>query len=281
MPNRILKETIKQSQTIAKLKWFEEVCFYHLLVTVDDFGRYYRDPLLLKNELFPRRDDLTAKAIDDAFEVLERSSLIECYWVGDERYLQVCTWKKHQQTRAKTSKFPAKESDVGSSDTACEHMISNDIRCKQTQSDDNNGNQTISDDNGCGQMFPYSYSYSDSVNARARDPDRPFVSDEEAKATQMEVNAVLDKAEETGLLDRRKLGKRAFDKKAKIFTDELYPKYGKDRLIEAMEQAFRTDHPYMDHLQMILEGKATGQKESEEKSYADEWWEKADKEMLF
>jgi len=40
MPNRIIKESICRSEEIDSLSWFEEVLFYRLIVTCDDFGRY-------------------------------------------------------------------------------------------------------------------------------------------------------------------------------------------------------------------------------------------------
>ena len=39
MPNRIIKESICTSETLDKLNWFEEVFWYRLIVTCDDFGR--------------------------------------------------------------------------------------------------------------------------------------------------------------------------------------------------------------------------------------------------
>ena len=40
MPNRIIKESICRSDQINGLTAFEEVLFYRLMVSVDDFGRY-------------------------------------------------------------------------------------------------------------------------------------------------------------------------------------------------------------------------------------------------
>ena len=37
MPNRILKESICRSDTIDHLTWFEEVLFYRLIVSCDDY----------------------------------------------------------------------------------------------------------------------------------------------------------------------------------------------------------------------------------------------------
>lgn len=37
MPNRIIKESIKSSPQIDELSWFEEVLYYRLIVTADDY----------------------------------------------------------------------------------------------------------------------------------------------------------------------------------------------------------------------------------------------------
>ena len=36
MPNRIIKESIRTSDSINDLTWFEEVLFYRLMVSCDD-----------------------------------------------------------------------------------------------------------------------------------------------------------------------------------------------------------------------------------------------------
>src|SRR5690606_33624040 len=55
MPNRILREGILTSPRIAKLGWPEEVFYRRLMSVVDDFGRYYADPGLLRAACYPRQ----------------------------------------------------------------------------------------------------------------------------------------------------------------------------------------------------------------------------------
>lgn len=52
MPNRILKESVCTSDTIAKLTWFEEVLFYRLIVNCDDYGRFDGRPQIVKTDCF-------------------------------------------------------------------------------------------------------------------------------------------------------------------------------------------------------------------------------------
>ena len=47
MPNRIIKESIKRSPKIDSLSWFDEVVFYRMIVTADDYGRLDGRPLRL------------------------------------------------------------------------------------------------------------------------------------------------------------------------------------------------------------------------------------------
>ena len=72
MPNRILKESIKYSPEIDKLSWFEEVVFYRLIVSCDDYGNMDGRAVVLKNELFPTKDTVTRR----------RDSEVDQCWTG-------------------------------------------------------------------------------------------------------------------------------------------------------------------------------------------------------
>ena len=113
MPNRILKESVCTSPNIERLGWFEEVCFYRLIVQCDDFGRLDARPQLLRAKLFPLRDDVTAAVVEGAMNTLEAIGLIERYTVGDRPYLQLATWARHQRVRTKRSRFPPPPWEVG------------------------------------------------------------------------------------------------------------------------------------------------------------------------
>lgn len=54
-----------QDEEIDSLSWFEEVLFYRLIVTCDDFGRYGRRAKIIKGSCFPLKD-ITEKDIDKA-----------------------------------------------------------------------------------------------------------------------------------------------------------------------------------------------------------------------
>lgn len=109
MPNRVIKESIKRSDQIDSLTWFEEVVFYRLIVTADDYGCVDGRPVLLKNELFPTREDVTKKSIENAIAKLVSVGLLESYTVSGMPYLSFPTWEKHQRIRNKHRKYPEKE----------------------------------------------------------------------------------------------------------------------------------------------------------------------------
>jgi len=123
MPNRIIKESICTSDTIDQLSWFEEVFFYRLIVNCDDYGRFDARPAILKARLFPLKS-VTEKQIIDALNKLSTVGIVALYEYDGRPYLQLVTWEKHQQIRAKKSKYPAP-------DEICNQMISNDIKCSR------------------------------------------------------------------------------------------------------------------------------------------------------
>ena len=115
MANRILKESYKSSPDVDCLSWFEECLWNRLIVTVDDYGRFDGRTIMLKNELFPVKEKVTKKQIEDAIEHMERIGMVRRYVVENRPYICIPSWEKHQQIRAKKSKYPSQ-------------WISNDIR---------------------------------------------------------------------------------------------------------------------------------------------------------
>ena len=114
MTNRILKESIKSSPQIDMLSWFEEVVFYRLMVSADDYGCMDGRTVLLKNELFPTKDTVTKKAVEDAIAHLVSIGLLCKYTVNGMPYLFFPTWEKHQRIRNKHRKYPEPTLDSNS-----------------------------------------------------------------------------------------------------------------------------------------------------------------------
>lgn len=129
MPNRIIKESICTSDSIDQLSWFEEVLFYRLIVNCDDYGRFDGRPAIIKNRLFPLKENLTAKTVSGAINKLASAGLIVLYVFEDKPYLYLPTWNHHQNVRAKRSKYPSPGNGrdlesivVNTSEIKCDHV---------------------------------------------------------------------------------------------------------------------------------------------------------------
>ena len=107
MPNRIIKESICTSDTLDTLSWFDEVVFYRLLVNCDDYGCFDARSAILKNRLFPLKEDgLSASTVLEAVNHLASVGLLTMYTVHGKPYLQMTTWKDHQRIRNSKRKYP-------------------------------------------------------------------------------------------------------------------------------------------------------------------------------
>lgn len=112
MPTRYLKESIKTSDTIDHLSWFEEVLFYRLIVSVDDYGRFDGRSVVVRNMLFPLKEQITVASVEKALFKLASVNLIVLYEVDGRRYIHLPTWNDHQTApRAKNSRFPSPDGD--------------------------------------------------------------------------------------------------------------------------------------------------------------------------
>lgn len=125
MPNRIIKESICTSDSIEKLSWFEEVLFYRLTVNCDDYGRFDGRVAVIKNRLFPLKDDLSAQEVKDGLISLEMAGLISSYEFNGKPYIYLPTWNDHQNVRAKRSKYPDPDLCVKARAYICNQVPSN------------------------------------------------------------------------------------------------------------------------------------------------------------
>ncbi len=116
MGNRILKESICMSSDINELSWFEEVLFYRLIVTVDDYGVYPANPLIVAHMLFPMKE-ISKKDVEKALQHLAELKMIRLYSKGGKGpFLQLTSWSRHQRLRNSRPKYPGPDS---TEDTEC------------------------------------------------------------------------------------------------------------------------------------------------------------------
>ena len=122
MPNRILKESICSSENVDQLSAFQETFFYRLIVNCDDYGRMDARPKILAARLFPLKE-VRSSQIEDALRALTSAELVILYEVDGKPFLQMKTWDRHQQVRAKKSKYPSPDDGI------CNQLISDDSKC--------------------------------------------------------------------------------------------------------------------------------------------------------
>lgn len=130
MPNRILKESIRTSDSINELSWFEEVLFYRLMVSCDDYGRFDGRIPIIKGTCFPLKD-ITNKTIEGALNKLVTAGIVGYYEVCGKPYLQLLAWESHQTVRAKKSKYPGPEEGNQIENDNCKHLKTSASKCKQ------------------------------------------------------------------------------------------------------------------------------------------------------
>lgn len=144
MPNRIIKESIRTSDSINELSWFEECLFYRLIVSCDDYGRFDGRPAIIKGSCFPLKDGVTTNNIEKALSKLVSAGLVKRYVVDGKPYLSLPSWGQHQTTRAAKSKYPnPDDGEMITSENNCMQInadvpvFENDIRNRNTINDNN------------------------------------------------------------------------------------------------------------------------------------------------
>lgn len=84
MSNRILKDTIWDSPTLAELPEFAEYQYPRWLLLADDWGCFCADVETIKGKVYPRRPTVTAAIVEDLRLAYYRSGLLFC-WMEDGR----------------------------------------------------------------------------------------------------------------------------------------------------------------------------------------------------
>lgn len=120
MPNRIIREAILSSESVASLGWPEEVFYRRLMSIVDDYGRHEANPQLLRARCYPlQTDNVRVADISRWMAACQKSGLILVYAVDGKQYLEIVRFQQQQRS---PSKCPAPPS----SDINCNQMISNE-----------------------------------------------------------------------------------------------------------------------------------------------------------
>ena len=119
-----------------------EILFYHLMVKVDDFGVYFGNEQIIKNTCFPlKSSEIKLKQVESWLNELVKAGLLFAYVAEDgKKYIQFTKWAKHQQIRAKKSKYPLFDSTcnqlLADDDNSCRNPIQYEIQSESAQSAD-------------------------------------------------------------------------------------------------------------------------------------------------
>lgn len=102
MPSRIIREGILTSERINKLSIGAELFYRRLMSVVDDYGRYFAHPSILRAACFPLKvDEIKESDVKKWLGECNDAKLVTIY--NGDKYLQIVDF--NQKTRTK-SKFP-------------------------------------------------------------------------------------------------------------------------------------------------------------------------------
>jgi len=125
MPNRIIKESIRTSTTLAQISAHAERLFYRLLTTTDDYGLFMADSSIIKGSCFPLHSGVDTGSIEIWLKELSENNIIQLYSAGERKYGKFTTFMEHNRLRAKTPKYPLPEDarcHMTARDNTCQHM---------------------------------------------------------------------------------------------------------------------------------------------------------------
>lgn len=114
MPNRIIKQSAFESEKISAISDFDFRVWVGLITQADDAGRGDARPAILKGRIFPLRERVTVKDIDQALVRLAAAGCVSLYTVGGKPYYAFPNWAKHQRVYNTKTKHPGpEEADEG------------------------------------------------------------------------------------------------------------------------------------------------------------------------
>jgi hypothetical protein len=103
MPNRIIREGITTSETLAMVSYEAECLFYRLVVVADDFGAFDGRPVIVRAKCLPLRDSTVAQVSEWLRELAEHSLIVQ-YESEGKPYIAIPKFR--QRTRANSAKYP-------------------------------------------------------------------------------------------------------------------------------------------------------------------------------
>ena len=138
MPSRIIKESIVTSESLTEISAEAERFFWRLVVKADDYGLYYGNPRILASMCFPMEPPKERKVVAWLGELVA-AGMVGTYTAAEDgkKYLKLLSWDKHQQTRAKKSKYPLPVTF----DNTCKQTNGKQVKSKVPVNVNENGNE--------------------------------------------------------------------------------------------------------------------------------------------
>ena len=173
MPNRVIKDSVRTSRSLARLTDRAERLFHRLRLTADDFGRFEADLDLVLAACFPRHatggegvERWSTGDIEGEMRELQAEKMVEIYTGEEGRLYGVfVNWERYERRRAKFSKYPdpPKLSTLGGTYPHSETDRLNSIHTptsgddmtgkrQQLTTDDSTCQHVTTDDSTCWQM---------------------------------------------------------------------------------------------------------------------------------
>lgn len=115
MPSRVIRGEINRSSSMARVSPWARLTFRALLNAVDDYGRLNAEPDLLKADLHPLENDITAEMVERNVAELAADGCVVLYEVEGRPYLALPNWEKHRAggRRSAQSKYPEPPATTG------------------------------------------------------------------------------------------------------------------------------------------------------------------------
>ena len=107
MPNRVIRDSILTSRQVGQLDWFQQALLVRLILSCDDYGRYFAAPDIIRNRFFCIYPWVTQDQVTQGMERLEELGFIITYRVEGELYCAFPQWSKYQVCRTRREIYPA------------------------------------------------------------------------------------------------------------------------------------------------------------------------------
>lgn len=108
---RMIDPDFWTDEALGQVDRTTRLLFMGLISQADDDGRLRGNPALIRSQVFPYDEDITASDVDCALDLLQHHGLILRYSVDGQSYLWLRNFAKHQTINKKTdSKLPPPES---------------------------------------------------------------------------------------------------------------------------------------------------------------------------